>query len=73
MRIIEATSGNTGIGLAVIGRLLGYETTLVMPPQVSRDRREILESAGAEIIWSDPAKRWRLTRRSHRESLFRWA
>ncbi len=53
VRIIEATSGNTGIGLAVIGRLLGYETTLVMPPQVSRDRKDILESARAEIIWSD--------------------
>ncbi len=55
IRILEATSGNTGIGVAVVGRMLGYGTTLVMPPQVSRDRREILESAGAEIIWSDPA------------------
>jgi cysteine synthase B len=54
-RILEATSGNTGIGLAVIGRLLGFSTTLVMPSQVNRDRRDILESAGAEFILSDPA------------------
>lgn len=54
-RILEATSGNTGIGLAVIGRLLGYQTTLVMPPQVSRDRKEILRSAGAEVIYSGAA------------------
>ena len=52
-RILEATSGNTGIGLAVMGKLLGFQTTLVMPPQVSRDRKEILRSAGAEIIYSD--------------------
>lgn len=52
-RILEATSGNTGIGLAVIGRLLGFQTTLVMPPQVSQDRKDILSSAGAEIIYSD--------------------
>lgn len=54
-RILEATSGNTGIGLAVIGRLLGISTTLVMPSQVNRDRKDILESAGAEFILSDPA------------------
>jgi S-sulfo-L-cysteine synthase (O-acetyl-L-serine-dependent) len=55
-RIVEATSGNTGIGLAVIGRLLGFSTTLVLPPQASLRRRQILESAGAELIFSDPGK-----------------
>jgi cysteine synthase B len=55
-RIIEATSGNTGIGLAVVGKLLGFRTTLVLPPQVSFRRREILESAGAELIFSDAGK-----------------
>ena len=55
-RILEATSGNTGIGLAVIGKLLGYQTTLVMPPQVSRDRKEILRSAGAEVIFSNASE-----------------
>jgi S-sulfo-L-cysteine synthase (O-acetyl-L-serine-dependent) len=55
-KIIEATSGNTGIGLAIIGKLLGFRTTLVLPPQVSFGRREILESAGAELIFSDPGK-----------------
>ncbi len=54
-RIIEATSGNTGIGLAVIGRLLGLQTTLVMPSQVNRDRKDILDSAGCESVFSDPA------------------
>jgi S-sulfo-L-cysteine synthase (O-acetyl-L-serine-dependent) len=53
-RIIEATSGNTGIGLAVIGSLLGFPVTLVIPPQASRERQDILRSAGAEIIFSDP-------------------
>lgn len=55
-RIIEATSGNTGIGLAVIGKLMGFPTTLVLPPQVSLRRRNILEAAGAELIFSDPGK-----------------
>jgi len=54
-RILEATSGNTGIGLALMGRLLGYQTVLVMPPQVNRDRRDILESAGVEVVYSEAA------------------
>ena len=53
-RIIEATSGNAGIGLAVIGRLLGFPVTLVIPPQASRERQDILRSAGVEIIFSAP-------------------
>lgn len=53
-RIIEATSGNTGIGLAVIGRLAGFPVTIVAPPQTSAERLDILRSAGAEIIFSDP-------------------
>lgn len=55
-RIIEATSGNTGIGLAVIGKLMGFSTTIVLPPQASLRRRNILEAAGAELIFSDPGK-----------------
>lgn len=54
-RILEATSGNTGIGLAIIGRLLGFPATLVMPSQVNRDRKDIIDSAGAESVFSDPA------------------
>jgi cysteine synthase B len=53
-RIIEATSGNTGIGLAVIGRLLDFPVTLVIPPQASRERQDILRAAGAEMIFSAP-------------------
>jgi cysteine synthase len=48
--IIEATSGNTGIGLAWIGRLKGYDVTLVMPDSMSRERLDILTSYGARVI-----------------------
>ncbi len=52
--ILDATSGNTGISLAVIGRLMGHPATLVIPPQVSVERLNILKSAGAELVFSDP-------------------
>lgn len=48
--IIEATSGNTGIGLAWIGKLKGYDVTLVMPDSMSRERLDILSSYGARVI-----------------------
>ena len=50
--IIEPSSGNTGIALAMIARLRGYPIKIVMPENVSAERRQLLEVFGAEIIWS---------------------
>jgi cysteine synthase B len=48
--IIEATSGNTGISLAMIGRVLGYEVVIVMSKAVSIERQKMIKAFGAQII-----------------------
>ena len=54
--ILEPTSGNTGISLAMIGRLKGYKVAVVMPENVSVERVQLLEAYGAEIIPSDGSR-----------------
>jgi cysteine synthase A len=48
-RIVEATSGNTGISFAAIGRALGHPVTIIMPSWLSQERKAIIRSLGAEI------------------------
>ncbi|MFU8804635.1 MAG: PLP-dependent cysteine synthase family protein [Bradymonadaceae bacterium] len=52
--LIDATSGNTGIAYAMLGAALGVEVHLVMPGNVSLQRKHIVETFGAKVIFSDP-------------------
>jgi len=52
--IIEATSGNTGIGLAMIGRVKGYNVNIVMSAAVSIERQKMIKAFGGEITLTDP-------------------
>ncbi|HEV3112052.1 MAG TPA: PLP-dependent cysteine synthase family protein [Candidatus Binataceae bacterium] len=52
--IIDSTSGNTGIALAMVGAALGYPVELVMAANVSRERKRIISAFGAKAIYSDP-------------------
>ena len=52
--IIESTSGNTGIAIAMIGAVLGYPVRLVLPSNVSEERKGIIRFFGADIVYSDP-------------------
>jgi cysteine synthase B len=53
--ILEATSGNTGIGLAMIGIVKGYKVKVVMPDNVSQERTRLLQAFGADIVYSEGA------------------
>lgn len=52
--IIDATSGNTGIGYALVGAAKGYRVALVMPENVSEERKHLARAYGADLIFSDP-------------------
>ncbi len=72
MTILESSSGNTGIGLALIGAVKGYPVTIVMPQKVSIERRKSLKALGAEIVFtsekggSDEA--WDIAEKLNREN-----
>ena len=51
-RIIEPSSGNTGIGLALIAQLRGYPITIVMPDNTTPERRQLLGTFGADIVFT---------------------
>jgi cysteine synthase A len=59
-RIVEGTAGNTGIGLAMVGRVLGYTTTIVIPRTQSQEKKDAIRLMGAELMevdavpYSDP-------------------
>ncbi len=52
--LLDATSGNTGIAFAMLGASLGFPVRLVMPSNVSPERKRILKAYGAEVEWTDP-------------------
>ncbi|MGC2298682.1 MAG: cysteine synthase family protein [Acidobacteriaceae bacterium] len=56
VRLLDATSGNTGIAYAMLGAALGFPVTLCMPSNVSPERKRILNAYGAEVVWTDPAE-----------------
>ena len=54
--IVEPTSGNTGIAIAMIASVLGYRTVIVMPDSMSKERAEIMKAYGAEVIFTPGSK-----------------
>ena len=60
--IIEATAGNTGVGLAMVAAVRGYHCVFVLPEKMSRDKEDLLRAYGAEVVRvpnAPPHRRWR--------------
>lgn len=55
-RIVEATSGNTGIATAMIGKSRGFQVTIIMPESMSVERRSLIKAYGAELILTEADK-----------------
>ena len=54
--IMEPTSGNTGIGIALVGRIKGYKVRIVMPENMSEERKRLIKALGAELILTSANK-----------------
>ena len=54
-RLLDATSGNTGIAYAMLGAAMRFPVTLCMPSNVSEERKRYLRAYGAEMVWTNPA------------------
>ena len=54
--IVEPTSGNTGVGLALVAQQRGYRTIFTLPDKVSESKRAVLRAYGAEVIVTTPAR-----------------
>jgi cysteine synthase len=52
--IVEPTSGNTGIGIALVGRLKGYPVKIAMPGNMSEERKKLIKALGAELVLTPP-------------------
>lgn len=53
--IVEATSGNTGVGLAMVGTALGYQVVIAMPASMSIERRKLMAAFGAKLLLTEPS------------------